>query len=323
MSASEINEYAERQKLSRGEIADYLNTDGVVSSVEFHRLLGDAAESCVDGRSETGVIGTPGGNAGEFLLTLGAVEKLIPDEEFSDEQVLAIFREYTNKLGKFYFHTDEHALEVVRQIEVADVSKYFKSDNPEFPPPELRERLLNELVSSAAIGCGHIKLMLTRAEEYGVRPELVQSFIRAFYQELWAGNEQLELVVLQGDHQEGAVLTVLLDESIALTDDTLIPTIAPSGADSKIQMFVHHPGVVEYMRKRTAVDALACVRNGSGILSDISLEVGGKFYQDYVKMIGEIGARQLPLTVGTLAKGLPLHTAIFKVKEGTWDIQVF
>jgi hypothetical protein len=40
-------------------------------------------------------------------------------------------------------------------------------------------------------------------------------------------------------------------------------------------------------------------------------------------MIGEIGTRQLQLTVGVLAKGLPMHAAIFKAKKDGWDIQVF
>lgn len=323
MAVPEVLEYAERQDLSRREIENYLKTDGVVSSIEFRRLLKDTSESCVDGRSREGVIGTPGGNAGEFLLMLTTMENLTKGK-FSDDNIRAILREYTEKLGKFYFHTDTRAIDVVSQVVNHNVSKYFRDENLKTSPPEeLRERLLNELVLPATIGCGHIKLMMMKANEYGVRPELVQSFILAFYQELWAGNPQLELVVLEGSHQEKAVLTVLLDESVELTDDTRIPTIAPAGAAVERQMFVHHPGVIEHMRKRTVKDVFECVQDHSRVLTDINLEVGGRSYKDYLKIAGDIGARQLQLTVGILAKDLPMHTAIFKVKDDTWEIQVF
>ena len=33
--------------------------------------------SCVDGRDDSGVMGTPGGDAGEFLLALAAVEAAV------------------------------------------------------------------------------------------------------------------------------------------------------------------------------------------------------------------------------------------------------
>jgi hypothetical protein len=44
--------------------------------VKMAALLLHGKSSCVDGRDDHGVIGTPGGDAGEFLLALTSIERV-------------------------------------------------------------------------------------------------------------------------------------------------------------------------------------------------------------------------------------------------------
>ena len=70
------------------------------------------------------------------------------------------------------------------------------------PATELRGILLEHLVDPMHIGCGHIRLMLQHGESYGIRRELVLSFLRAFFELWWEGSPELDLTLLPGDHRD-------------------------------------------------------------------------------------------------------------------------
>lgn len=93
------------------------------------------------------------------------------------------------------------------------------------PPPEVRDVVLEHLIQPAHFGCGHVRMMLTRSGEYGVRPELVKMFIRSFMMARWAGSPHLELVPLAGGHAEGAVLNVRTERS--LYPFSHVPLVSP------------------------------------------------------------------------------------------------
>ena len=67
-------EKSEKRILSPEETKRFIE-EGQITWVEAKDLLDATAESCVDGRGHDGIVGTPGGNAGEFILALTAVEK--------------------------------------------------------------------------------------------------------------------------------------------------------------------------------------------------------------------------------------------------------
>ena len=73
-----------------------------------------AGMNCVDGRDEAGlycvdsieciltvVIGTPGGDAGEFLILLCAAE-LLCGQEFTRKEVYQLLQRHMDTFGKFY-----------------------------------------------------------------------------------------------------------------------------------------------------------------------------------------------------------------------------
>jgi hypothetical protein len=114
------------------------------------------------------------------------------------------------------------------------------------------------------------------------------------------------LTVLPGDHKEGAVVNVRLAGGVwALSR---IPLIPPA-CDGR-QMFVHHPDVSAYLRRKT-VQYLVRSRDPLGV--EASQE--GSLQE----AIDELAEHQLGVTIGYLAKGLPAFEVVFAA-DGTFEV---
>ncbi|MCF6276541.1 MAG: hypothetical protein L3J07_01685 [Candidatus Magasanikbacteria bacterium] len=262
--------------------------------VKMNSLLTDQFESCVDGRGEIGIVGTPGGNAGEFVLALTTAEK-VSGNTIDIVQMREIMEKYCQIFGKFYMHTDTHAIENLMKSMSLDMSLSDIISMIQNPVSNLRENLLNALMQADNVGCGHIKLMMKNPEEYGVRKELVQAVVRSFYELLWSGNDYLEFVVLEGEHQEGAVVNILTVDT-EINSESMIPVVVPE-VDGE-QMFVNHPQAANFMRTYEA----------QNISELVGFEVS---VDDYKVEVEKLGTRQLLTTVGHLAKGLPIFNVVF------------
>lgn len=136
--------------------------------------------SCVDGRSDDDVLGSPGGDAGELLLLLAAAEQ--EGEPIDLGEVPALIDAWVETFGGFYMHTDSHALARLGQSLAADPRLATALPQPldpaaleawlRDPPLELREALLAHIVDPNAVGCGHLASVLRAPEDYELRPEL-------------------------------------------------------------------------------------------------------------------------------------------------------
>ena len=162
---------------------------------------------------------------------------------------------------------------------------------------QLRDRM-DEISGISTRNRQDADLMLEQSEEYGIRRELVLAFLRAFYRLWWAGAPEMSLSVLPGEHLEGAVVNVRLDT--LPWGLSRIPLISPACAGR--QIFVNHPDISAYIRHRT-VELLA---RESGPLSVEPAQVG--LLQD---TLDELAVRQLGLTAGYLARGLPVFAVVF------------
>lgn len=280
------------------EISRHISDDRNVTWVPAEELLADTMESCVDGRGELGIVGTPGGNAGEFLLALATLER-ISGQPFPLDQLEVFFHKYLDRFGKFYMHGDTHALarmpaEIWEQASPAESQARTMGDFLRTPPAVLQPRLLEELIKPDHIGCGHLKLMLTRPEDYGVRPELTLEFMRVFFTALWQG-KPLDYVVLEGNHQEGAVVNVTISGDVQR--QTLIPTITPQVGGQ--QVFVNHPQAAAFLRWELA--------SGIDSLTPCKLD-----RQAFFEAMGDLANQQLGHTLQALAKGLPVFEVCFQ-----------
>ncbi|MFA6426815.1 MAG: hypothetical protein WCW16_00005, partial [Candidatus Magasanikbacteria bacterium] len=246
-------------------------------------------------------VGVPGGNAGEFVLVVSTYEDMT-GEVLIEDQIEKIFEAYLEKYGNFYFHTDGHTLEDAG-IKTEDI------DNPPDENTRERSQLLEKLSQPENIGCGHLKLAMKNSKEYGMRPELIQGMIKAFFKKLWSGNKNVEFVTLSGKHTEGAVVTILVEEK-DINKETKIPTMTPSIGAEGTQTFVYHPQAVKFLRGEIAKGINDIIKSGAG--REISIE-------DFAEAMQKKGEAQLNETVTRLANdddGNPLPRFTVTYKDG-------
>ena len=302
--------------LTRDVIEEHLGDAAKVRRVKLAAFLLATQTSCVDGREDRAIIGTPGGDAGELMLGLAAVEQ-VTGAHVDIANVAALTRAFADTFGGIYLHTDNHALNRLarslqsdsRLAEKAATLKtiYDWEDFLKRPPLDLRTALLEHLVQPIHIGCGHLRLALTNPLNYKLRPELLTAFFRAFYTELWAGARDLEWVILGGDHNEGAVVNVTVEGELHPFSE--VPMIAPSIGGT--QMFVNHPQVLAYLREQTAHFLTANVNH--------LLPLGKGVNASFTEAIPALGVEQAQATLIALAPGLPTFNIHFS-HDGSIDV---
>lgn len=280
-------------------------------------LLLEHTVSCVDGRKKEEVVGAPGGNAGLFLLMLAALEQFV-DEQLNEGRIGEIFESYLDVFGRFYMHTDRLALRQVHsRLEqggwsaAADGAGSDTETGPKLPPDtvslsaewlrrppeEIREDLLEILVLSEAVGCGHIRLMLEHPDDYRIRAGLVRDVLQLFYRKLWEGDERLLLDVLEGMHDEKAVVRVHVGRSAANGAEVVLAP--PSSHDTDV--FIYHPEAVAYLQVENA-----------GFLVDVGL-LAAEQMEVFIELQHAMGSDQLQSTLRRLAPDLPICDAVFDV----------
>ncbi len=201
--------------------------------IDHEALDGDIALACVDGRSAESVVASPGGSMGEFLVALCALEAK-RGRALTSGEVAEALRAVVDQLGRFYHHTDRASVERLRP----GLTEAWLAD----PPAEEREALLEALVQAEHTGCGHLAGMLRRAEEYGVRAELVREAVAAFHRQRWAGEGDLIYEVLEGEHAERKVRIL---KSAGDGPGAKVRPTAPAG-----EAFVFHPDAARWVRRR-------------------------------------------------------------------------
>ncbi|MEW5739471.1 MAG: rhodanese-like domain-containing protein [Myxococcota bacterium] len=307
---------AEKRPLTREDIAAHLGDPRTVRWAKMAGFLLHGKTSCVDGRDDHGVVGTPGGDSGEFVLTLGAVERVL-GRPIDDAALPALLGRYVDAFGHFYLHSDVGALNryIARMRadpRIPEASLPARTDPPQAwrrfsagPPEAIRPFVLEHLVHPDSVGCGHLKFMLTRSEAYGLRPGLVDAFLRACFTSRWSGLIELEFVPLGGGHREGAVVNVRLED---VQPYTQVPLVSPSVLG--LQMFVNHPEVTAF--QRSLICRFFCRE------LDLGLSAG-----DLSALVAEqakLGAQQMAQTLGALAGGLPIYDVRFR-KGGAFEVE--
>jgi rhodanese-related sulfurtransferase len=264
-------------------------------------LLGSNTVSCIDGRAEGPVLGTPGGDAGELVLSLAALEEVL-GRPVTSAWITDLFDRYVAAFGRFYLHTDDHALhrladDLRGDPRFAAVSSHWHSPEDvsgflRAPPDTLEDALLEHLTRAEHVGCGHLRLMLQSPARYGVRDGLVQDVLRAALRRGWARPELLEFARLEGEHEERGVLEVRVEHEVHA--HTLVPMVTPHvGAR---ELFVLHPQVIDFVR----------AENAWFLVEQLSPEDAQRVDAAQLRRhIQHLGARQLAATVERLAPHLP------------------
>lgn len=291
-------------RLTAEQVAWHVGQPGSVRWAKFAALMLHGKTACIDGRDDHGVIGTPGGDAGEFALALAAVEQLA-GVALDEQRIAGLLEAWVDTFGRFYMHTDVNALNVLIKAFRADDrivphldGVFHATEWRAFmrkPPLAVREALLDHLVNPSHVGCGHLRASMQNPTEYEVRTEALAGFLRGFFRQRWGGTDEAEFVVLGGEHGEGAIVLVTLDEQ--LYPHTKIPLISP--AFEGLQMFVLHPQIAAQLRRFRAGFLAA-------ELAELELDV-----DRLGELICALGKRQLDATVARLAAGLPIYEVRF------------
>lgn len=258
-------------------------------------LMHDLPLSCIDGRHASCVVGAPGGNAGELVVLLTAAEHVLG----APVDVAATFDAYLERFGRFYLHSDTHAASRL----VHDAASAIGAQLPVPPPraaledllrrapPSWQPALLDLLVDPDRVGCGHLAAMLRDPATYRVRAPLVGDVLRAFFTAMWRGEPDPVFVVLDGAHDERAVVIFeapdLLDPTTSLT-----PSCPERFAH---QAFVYHAAAVRFTRRRAARWLVERLRGRP----DTALT------EALVAAMRDLGDHQLGVTLATLAPTLP------------------
>lgn len=297
----------EARSFTREDLEAHLGDPMSLRWVKLASLLATGRLCCVDGRDVSGVLGTPGGDAGEFVLALAALESMT-GRAFSPERIEALFRRRLDAFGRFYVHTDVGSSNALLAALRADPRfegrlpvahdnlgwrAFFAS-----PPVALRDALDEHLMNPAHLGCGHLKLARLKGDVYGARRGLIDEVLRAYYRAQWAGSTETELSVLPGAHAEGAVVDVKVAESLA--PFTLVPMVSPSASGTSI--FVRHPQVSTLLRRYLAEWLL----RQSGL---VEAPAGG--VEAVHAEMERVGAAQAGATLGAIARGLPVFAVEF------------
>ncbi len=295
---------AVQRLLSLDDIREHLGDPRAIHRQKLGSLLTRGHLSCVDGRDHGAVWGTPGGDGGEILLALSALEKL-RKRPMSEAEIGAVLRARLDDFGACGLHTDTSAgnrtiaaarahPNLARHVEGISETwewrKFFTT-----PPREAIPDLLDLLTTPEFLGCGHLKLSMLHADDYGTRRDLVRGFLRAFFGTRWSGSTETLYTPLPGGHAEGAVLRVRLEGELGPFSQ--VPLISPLAGGT--QMFVAHPEVAAAMRGFT-VDLLVRL----GLVEASQAHV-------LAEEIGQLASVQLGRTLLALGDGLPIFDVWF------------
>lgn len=187
--------------------------------------------SCMDGRAEYAVAGTMGGDMGEFIRAIAAVEKLIfrfidPDEV---DSLLKRFLEEMQMGGRRYFYmcSDREAQDTWNQAAGLSAANHTRL-NP--LDAKGRRAYLRVAAEPDHVGSSHLRLLIESGQEYGIRAETVKSAIQSFHgiYTNWFDplRQNLLYVVLDGERdQEQALLKVTSPALCGLRTPLVVPKI--------------------------------------------------------------------------------------------------
>jgi hypothetical protein len=262
--------------------------------------------SDIDGRSKYAVMGSPGGDIGEFLLAMVAFESASMTTSRADTglvyQMMSQFLEDMGKYGKLRFAmvTDEAAVASwTRSAEVTDAL------HPMTPDGKGRAIATSSLPGS--IGSEHLRLMMEHPDEYeGVRPGLLKSIIESFftiyYDSTHPSQPSLMLIVQKGKHEEKGLVVVDRTGLYPEACKALTPLIVPDTGHQSY--YVYHRAAAEEHRSGMA-EWLMQSQGWSAAGTHPSM--GNRLFEDMRRM----ASKWFENTKDHIMKGVPRYRVAF------------
>lgn len=263
-----------------------------------------------DGRAEGlsegshALLGTPGGDLGEFVLALAAVERLRAEQaDFSREEIGNLFDKWVGGRKKFYMQTGK---------QLHDQWAEHVGHDP--LSPETKEQVDLVLESAADyIGCQHLRLMMRNHGAYGVRLRLVRDVIRTVVaikiNPLHPDTDKILVAVLDGTAgEEDAFVNVLSPDPSdgstspeAVRCQYLAPLVVPRVGSRSVM--VYHPRAVYEYRAMLAAFMAQKLGRDTG------------FRDELFQTMATLGNAAMQLTKRQVLPGRPSFVARFMVAK--------
>mmetsp|Transcript_9372 Transcript_9372/g.18006 ORF Transcript_9372/g.18006 Transcript_9372/m.18006 type:complete len:358 (-) Transcript_9372:904-1977(-) len=252
----------------------------------------------IDGRSSDKILGTPGGDAGEFILALLVYED-ISGRQLTEDAVETYFKEWLNCMdaSTFYMCTDDNAVaHLEKQLSISGL-------DIQNPRSEYKDSLLTALEQSENEGDVHIHLMLKSPDLYAIRAQTIKYFLRVFYSTLWNDSDykdMLTLDVLPGSHNEKAFLEIRTEDTCNL--EQVSPLVSPRDGDSEsLSVYVNHIDAASIRRAQLS----------EFFANKIARQADDITAETMFKRMNHHGLYFLDVTGSYVAKDLPFYTATF------------
>jgi len=196
------------------------------------------------------ILGTPGGDMGEFILGLHAFAKVsgtVP----ARADVQTMFERYVKAMTrpKFFYETDEKAYMRLavdtgcKNLHISTIGGMKRK----------REELISKMVIPEHIGDIYIRFLVTNSTSLEINVDLVQSALAAYHSVLWTTPsplaQKLCYLELKGHQNVGALVNI--KTSSFCVDQGLMPMVSPQ-LSCPAPVFINHPDAVKILRREMA-----------------------------------------------------------------------
>jgi len=217
--------------------------------------------TCMDGRVGFASLGAPGGDLGQFVLAVQALELVRGPGPglLTPTDVRSLLREYLARHVGGFGTSGQRRFSMC--ADRTTLGRWAAAAGVEDPlrPASAEEvaALLETATDPNHVGDVHLRSMLLHPEEYGVRRSIVETAVLAFYEaklghsaEDTALSRVLLLPVLEGYHEEEGLLTVRTTAGSCPAAEALVVPRVEGGenAGSGSSYLVHHPDAAAAVR---------------------------------------------------------------------------
>jgi hypothetical protein len=230
--------------LLQAELEDHI---GEPTNIEWAHVL-QMYFASTDPRGQERQLGTLGGDLGEFLIVLAAIESQT-GKVFTAAEVLHKLKVYLTVMSKdkFYFSTDANAINFFKtkcgcpQLNIAD------------PPDSKKGLLLNATHEAAGQGDEFFRKAISTPESFSnIRTDLINSVLDAFFTVMWTKSDALhrrvKFVLLKGPLDPKGF--ILVKTPGYCNAQLLAPMISPELCQK--QMGVYHGDAAVLLRTEIA-----------------------------------------------------------------------
>jgi hypothetical protein len=220
-----------------------------VANLEWAHIAQSSFAS-FDGRNDEKILGTPGGDMGEFILAIHAYAKAA-SLTLTSQQIQDLFERYLNVMtrSKFFYETDEKAyirLAVAtgcRNLHISEVGGMKRK----------REEILSQIAVPEHIGDPFIRFLATNSTTLELNPDYIQACLAAYHNVLWTTpsilSQKLCYTELKGPRTEAAL--VHIKTSNFCIDQGLAPMVSPQLA-CPAPVFIYHAEAAKVLRRELA-----------------------------------------------------------------------